>query len=67
MNALIQELVNKAELSDEQANKVAAVVRGFLVDKLPAPLHGPLEAALTGERVDSAVDAAKHLLGGLFK
>ncbi len=67
MKALIQELVAKADLSEDQANKAAAVVRGFLVEKLPPSLHGPIETVLTGERLDDAVDLAKNLVGGLFK
>lgn len=67
MKALIGELVQKADLSEEQAAKVAGVVREYLIGKLPEPLHGPLEAALTGEHLDTAFDAAKNLLGGLFK
>lgn len=66
MKALIQDLIAKADLNEEQAAKVADVVRGFLVDKLPSALHGPIDAALTGEHVDGAVDVAKKLLGGLF-
>lgn len=67
MNALIQELVAKADLNDEQANKVATVVREFLVGRLPDVLRGPVESVLTGDRVDDAVDAAKSLLGGFLK
>lgn len=67
MKALIGELVQKADLSEEQAAKVANVVREFILGKLPAAIHGPVEAALTGEHVDSAFDAAKNVLGGLFK
>ncbi len=67
MKALIQELVAKADVNEDQANKVAAVVRGFLIDKAPSSLHGPIEAVLTGDHVDDAVDVAKNLLGGLFK
>jgi hypothetical protein len=67
MKALIGELMQKADLSEEQAAKVAGVVREFLIGKLPDALHGPLEAALTGEHIDSAFDAAKSVLGGLFK
>lgn len=67
MKALIGELVQKAELSEEQAAKVAQVVRDFVIGKLPAAIHGPVESALSGENVDSAFDAAKSALGGLFK
>lgn len=67
MKALISELVQKADLSEAQAQTVAKVVKDFLGDKLPDALRGPVEAALTGERVDDAVDAAKNLLGGFLK
>ncbi len=67
MKALITELVQKADLSDAQAAKVAEVVRGFIGSRLPEAIRGPVEAALTGERVDDAVGQAKNLLGGFLK
>jgi len=66
MKELISRLVSQADLSEAQAAKVAEVVRGFLASKLPEMLRGPVESALTGEAVDSAVDQAKGLLGKLF-
>jgi hypothetical protein len=66
MKALISQLVSQADLSEAQAAKVAEVVRGFLASRLPEMLRGPVESALTGENVDSAVDQAKGLLGKLF-
>lgn len=64
---MIAELVSKADLSEEQAEKVAQVVRGFLVERLPEALRGPVEGALTGERVDSLADSAASMLGGFLK
>jgi hypothetical protein len=66
MKELISQLVSKADLSEDQAAKVAEVVRSFLTSRLPEVLRGPVESALTGENVDSAVDQAKGLLGKLF-
>jgi len=66
MKELISQLVAKADLNDSQATKVAEVVRGFLASKLPEALRGPVDSALTGSAVDSAVDQAKGLLGKLF-
>jgi hypothetical protein len=66
MKELISQLVAKADLSPDQAAKVAEVVRGFLASKLPEMLRGPVDSALTGENVDGAVDQAKGLLGKLF-
>lgn len=67
MKAFIQELVAKADLDEAQATKVAGVLRDFLAERLPESLRGPLDAVLTGERVDDAVDLAKGLLGNLLK
>lgn len=66
MKQLISQLVAQADLSEAQAAKVAEVVRGFLASKLPDALRGPVESALTGENVDSALDQAKGLVGKLF-
>lgn len=66
MTELISHLVAQADLSEAQAEKVAEVVRGFLASRLPEMLRGPVESALTGPNVDSAVDQAKGLLGKLF-
>ena len=66
MSELISQLVAKADLSEAQAAKVAEVVRAFLGSKLPEALRGPVESALTGQTVDSAVDQAKGLIGKLF-
>jgi hypothetical protein len=66
MKELISQLVAKADLNEGQATKVAEVVRGFLASKLPDALRGPVESALTGKGVDSALDQAKGLVGKLF-
>jgi hypothetical protein len=66
MQELIGQLVAKADLSPEQANKVADVVKGFLEERLPDAVKGPVMGALSGENVDSAVDQAKDMLGKLF-
>jgi hypothetical protein len=67
MKALIGELIQKADLSEGQAAKVAEVVKSFISSRLPDAIKGPVEAALTGDKVDDAVDAAKGLLGGFLK
>lgn len=66
MNEFISQLVAKADLSEAQAAKVAEVVRGFLANKLPEAVRGPVDSALTGQNVDNAVDQAKGLLDKLF-
>lgn len=66
MKELIQNLVDKADLTPEQAAKVAEVVRNFLGERLPEPIKGPVTAWLSGDKVETAVDKAKDLLGGLL-
>ncbi|HEX2669272.1 MAG TPA: hypothetical protein VHM25_00290 [Polyangiaceae bacterium] len=66
MKELISQLVSRADLSEDQAAKVAEVVRSFLTSRLPEVLRAPVESALTGENIDGAVDQAKGLLGKLF-
>ncbi len=66
MKELIGTLIAKADLNQEQATKVAEVVKGFLADKLPAPLQGPVLSAISGDSVDSVADQAKNVLGKLF-
>jgi len=67
MNAIIQKLVAEADLSPEQANKVAEVLRGFIGEKLPEMIREPVLAALSGERVDQGADMLAGAIGGLFK
>jgi len=67
MRAFISDLVEKADLTEEQADKVAGVLRDFLDERLPEMVRGPVLAALSGDNIDSGADVATNLLGGLFK
>ena len=66
MKELISQLVEKASLTEEQAEKAAEVVKNFLHEKLPEAVRGPVESALTGEALKDVADKAKGVLGGLF-
>ncbi|HEY1011508.1 MAG TPA: hypothetical protein VGE07_02310 [Herpetosiphonaceae bacterium] len=66
MKELIAQLVEKANLSQEQAQQVADTVKGFLQEKLPAPIWGSVESFLTGDAISGAAEKAKDALGGLF-
>lgn len=66
MKELISRLVSQADLSEAQAEKVAEVVKGFLIDKLPDSIEGTVLGAISGERVDGAADMLKSALGSLF-
>ena len=66
MKALISTLVDKADLSSDQAEKVASVVKSFLAEKLPDAIQGPVVSAINGGSVEDAAGKAKDLLGKLF-
>jgi len=66
MQELIHHLVARADLSEEQATKVAEVLKEYLGEKLPDPLRGPVLGVLTGQNVDSAADVLKGALDKLF-
>ena len=66
MKELVRQLVEKADLSEAQAARVAEVVRDYVGEKLPEPIRGPALSALTGENVDNAADMIQGAIGKLF-
>ena len=71
MNELIQQLVSKVGVSEEQAQGSIGAVVEFLKGKLPASVHGVLDSAVSGEGAEGAegggvLDAAKSALGGVL-
>lgn len=66
LKELAQNLIEKANLTEEQAHKTTAAVRSFLEEKLPDAVKGPVLGFLTAERVDGAVDKAREVVGGLL-
>ena len=66
MQELIAQLKDQANLSEEQAAQAAQVMKEFLHTRLPEPLRAPVEAALTGERIQDAAQQARSMLGGLL-
>ncbi len=66
MKELITRLMSQADLSEEQAEKVADVVKGFLIDKLPDSIEGTVLGAISGERVDGATDLLRGAIGSFF-
>ena len=68
MNELIQQLVSKVGISEEQAQGSVGTVVEFLKGKLPASVHGLLDGAISGEGAaeGGVLDAAKGALGGML-
>ena len=61
MNELIQRLIEKTGLSEEQASAAAETAINFLKEKLPAPLASQIDSALGG-----GAGGIVGSLGGLF-
>lgn len=61
MNELINLIVSKTGLSEEQASKAVEITVGFIKKKLPAPLAGQVDAILGG--ASPAQDIGKNIEG----
>ena len=68
MNELIQNLVTKVGITEEQAKGSVETVAEFVKGKLPASFHGQIDKILAGGEAESfnPLDAAKDALGGFF-
>jgi hypothetical protein len=69
MNELINLIVQKTGISQENAQKAAQTVIDFLKTKLPAPVAGQVDAVLAGDMSGIAGQAGEMLkgkLGGAF-
>ncbi len=62
MEELVKLVSEKTGLPTETAKTAVEVVINFLKQKLPAPIAGQIDAALSGGGVDGVVKG----LGGLF-
>lgn len=65
LKELAKNLVEKANLTEEQAHKATEAVRSFLDDKLPEAVKGPVLGFLTTERVESAVEKVREVAAKL--
>lgn len=67
MNELIQRLIDKTGLSEEQAASAMQTVVGFVKEKLPAPIAAQVESVLAGGSAGGgALGNIGGALGGLF-
>ena len=68
MQELIQSLVSKLGLSEDQASGAIAQVTEFIKGKLPDQFQGLVDQAISGEGTDAGniADQAKDALSGLF-
>ncbi|MGZ3237350.1 MAG: hypothetical protein ACXU8A_08235 [Burkholderiaceae bacterium] len=69
MNELIQRLIDKTGLSEDQATTAVNTVVQFLKEKLPAPLASQLDNFMDGSGNPGMADKLSSVgasLGGLF-
>lgn len=69
MNELINVVVQKTGISQENAQKAVQTVIDFLKTKLPAPIAGQVDAVLSGDFSGVAGQAGEILkgkMGGTF-
>lgn len=70
MNELIQQVMQRADISEESAAKAVDAVLSFLREKLPSPVAAQVESCLGGEgglSGESIVGGAKSVLGSFKK
>ena len=65
MNELINLIVQKTGISQENAQKAAQTAIDFLKTKLPAPVAGQVDAVLAGDMSGIAGQAGEMLKGKL--
>jgi hypothetical protein len=65
MNELVNLIVQKTGISQENAQKAAQTAIDFLKTKLPAPLAGQVDAVLAGDMSGIAGQAGEMLKGKL--
>lgn len=69
MNELINQIVQRTGISQENAQKAAQAAIDFIKSKLPAPIAGQVDAVLAGDMSGIAGQAGEMLkgkLGGAF-
>jgi hypothetical protein len=65
MNELVNLIVQKTGISQENAQKAAQTAIDFLKTKLPAPIAGQMDAVLAGDMSGIASQAGEMLKGKL--
>ena len=68
MNELIEQIVSKVGVTEDQAQGSVGMVVEFIKTKLPENLHGILDSVMSGEEIptEGIAGMAKEALGGFF-
>ena len=65
MDELVNQVASRTGISQDQAREAVQMVVDFLKSKLPAPIAGQIDAALSGNTLGDAAQQAQQALGGL--
>ena len=63
MNELIQQLKSRVGLDDNKAHSAAQTVIDFLKQRLPAPVAGHLDSAISGGKAQGMEGKAESMFG----
>ncbi|HKW53131.1 MAG TPA: hypothetical protein VJO12_05520 [Stellaceae bacterium] len=66
MQELIQQIVERAGISEESAGQAVDAMIAYVKEHAPAPVASQIETYLGSDTATSAVGAAKGALGGMF-
>ena len=66
MDEIVELVVKKTGISENQAEVAVKTVVDFLKDKLPEPLAGQVDGFLAGDVAQDSMDDIVKGLGGLF-
>lgn len=67
MNEMIQRLIEKTGLSEEQASAAATTVLGFLKEKLPGPVASQIDSLMAGGGgIGEKLGGLGGSIGGMF-
>lgn len=67
MDELVNQVVQKTGISQDQANQAVQTVIGYLKNKLPGPVASQLDSLMGGQSVAGGVAGqAGQALGGMF-
>jgi hypothetical protein len=67
VDELVNQVVQKTGISQDQANQAVQTVIGYLKNKLPGPVASQLDSVMGGQSGAGGVAGqAGHALGGMF-
>ncbi|HEV2707744.1 MAG TPA: hypothetical protein VGV59_17630 [Pyrinomonadaceae bacterium] len=68
MDELVKQVAERTGIGEDKARQAVETVVGFLKQRLPAPVAGQVDGALSGAggAIGGVADKAGDMLGGMF-